>query len=46
MEKVIERIKNNEQLRTSLIELKSNSEGHEVYFEDKKLYSSLVDYLT
>lgn len=46
MEKVIERIKNNEQLRTSLIELKSNSEGHEVYFEDKELYSVLVDYLT
>lgn len=45
MEKVIERIKGNEQLRASLIELKSNSEGHEAYFKDKELYTTLVNYL-
>lgn len=45
MEKVIERIKNNQQLRASLIELKANSEGHEAYFQDDELYSMLVSYL-
>lgn len=46
MEIVIERIKNNEQLRASLIELKAKSDGHEIYYNDKELYTILVSYLT
>ena len=45
MEKVINRIKNNQQLRASLIELKSKTEGHEQCFDDKDLYLVLKSYL-
>lgn len=46
MKEIIEFIKNNQQLRKSLIELKSKSDGSEEYFHDKELYLTLISYLT
>lgn len=45
MEKVIEKIKKEEELRASLIELKSKSSGNERYFKDKDFYQLLISYL-
>ena len=45
MEKVISNIKSNQQLRSSLIELKAKTDGHEQCFYDKELYAVLISYL-
>lgn len=44
METVIENIKVNQQLRASLIEIKTNSQGNESYFQDYDFYLKLISY--